>query len=37
MKHIQANISRIWPTQPGRIAEHVMALPKGTVPGSAET
>jgi hypothetical protein len=34
MQHILAHRDEIWLTQPGRIAEHVAALPAGTVPGS---
>jgi peptidoglycan/xylan/chitin deacetylase (PgdA/CDA1 family) len=34
MQHILAHSDEIWLTQPGRIAEHVAALPAGTVPGS---
>ena len=34
MAHILKHRDRIWLTQPGRIAEHVRALPAGTVPGS---
>jgi peptidoglycan/xylan/chitin deacetylase (PgdA/CDA1 family) len=34
MQHILAHRDEIWLTQPGRIAQHVAALPAGTVPGS---
>jgi len=34
LKHIMSHRDDIWLTTPGRIAEHCMALPKGTVPGS---
>ena len=34
MQHILAHSDEIWLTQPGRIAEHVAALPAGTMPGS---
>jgi len=34
IQHILAHSDEIWLTQPGRIAEHIAALPAGTVPGS---
>ena len=33
MSHILKHRDEIWLTQPGRIADHVQALPAGTVPG----
>ncbi|HZY15163.1 MAG TPA: polysaccharide deacetylase family protein [Ramlibacter sp.] len=33
LQHIAAHRDRIWMTTPGAIAEHVMGLPVGTVPG----
>jgi peptidoglycan/xylan/chitin deacetylase (PgdA/CDA1 family) len=33
MRHVLARRDEIWLTQPARIAEHVAALPAGTVPG----
>jgi len=35
LEHIQAHRDDIWLTTPGQIAEHVMNLPQGTVPGGA--
>lgn len=34
MQHILSHRDEIWITQPGLIAEHVRALPAGTVPGA---
>lgn len=34
MEHILRHRDEIWVTQPGQIAEHVRALPAGTVPGA---
>lgn len=35
LAHIAAHRDRIWFATPGRIAEHVINLPKGTVPGDS--
>ncbi len=35
IRHITAHRERVWLTHPGRICEHIEALPAGTVPGSA--